>query len=158
LKNRNNIIEIKIIFNVVTLINTFYSYFFAVFFPNRVGKNLVNIPSFMVKTDSEKSIDHASTSPLGGGREGRTKRKNAKKNWFMCFISYLNNHALIDTLNICFICSFLAIFYLNPSLNDQSTCSICLFVAFLTMKKYKVYNNIMKRNKDIRKSCLICDF
>jgi len=33
----------------------------------------------MVKTDSEKSIDHASTSPLGGGREGRTKRKNAKK-------------------------------------------------------------------------------
>ncbi|KAL4461992.1 hypothetical protein ABPG74_000837 [Tetrahymena malaccensis] len=45
----------------------------------KVGKNLVNVPSFMVRTDSEKSIDFASTSPLGGGREGRTKRKNAKK-------------------------------------------------------------------------------
>lgn len=47
---------------------------------NRVGKNLVNIPSFMVRTEAEKAIDFASTSPLGSDRQGRTKRKNAKKN------------------------------------------------------------------------------
>jgi len=44
-----------------------------------VGKNLVNIPSFLVRTDMEKTIDMAPTSPFGGGRIGRTKRKNAKK-------------------------------------------------------------------------------
>jgi len=44
----------------------------------RVGKQLVNVPSFMVKVDSEKTIDYAFTSPLGGGRAGRTKRKHAK--------------------------------------------------------------------------------
>ncbi len=32
----------------------------------------------MVRTDSEKTIDTASTSPLGGGKPGRTKRKNLK--------------------------------------------------------------------------------
>ena len=41
----------------------------------RVGKNLVNVPSFMVRTDSEKAIDLAPNSAIGGGREGRTKRK-----------------------------------------------------------------------------------
>ena len=45
----------------------------------RVGKNLVSIPSFMVRTDSEKGIDSAPTSPHGGGKAGRTKRKNAKR-------------------------------------------------------------------------------
>ncbi|EGR28041.1 hypothetical protein IMG5_184430 [Ichthyophthirius multifiliis] len=45
----------------------------------RVGKNLVNVPSFMVRTDSEKLISFTSTSPFGGGREGRTKRKALKK-------------------------------------------------------------------------------
>jgi len=44
----------------------------------RVGKQLVNVPSFMVKVDSEKQIDFASTSPLGGGRPGRTKRKHLR--------------------------------------------------------------------------------
>ena len=32
----------------------------------------------MVRTDSEKTIDTAATSPLGGGRPGRTKRRNLK--------------------------------------------------------------------------------
>ena len=44
----------------------------------RVGKQLVNIPSFMVRVDSQKHIDFSLTSPLGGGRPGRVKRKNAK--------------------------------------------------------------------------------
>jgi len=33
----------------------------------------------MVRTDSEKTIDFASTSPFGGGRPGRTKRKSVKR-------------------------------------------------------------------------------
>jgi small subunit ribosomal protein S9e len=41
----------------------------------RVGKQIVNIPSFMVRTDSQKHIDFAVTSPYGGGRPGRNKRK-----------------------------------------------------------------------------------
>ena len=42
----------------------------------RVGKQIVNIPSFMVRTDSQKHIDFAVTSPYGGGRPGRNKRKS----------------------------------------------------------------------------------
>ena len=41
----------------------------------RVGKQLVDVPSFMVRLDSEKHIDFALTSPFGGGRAGRVKRK-----------------------------------------------------------------------------------
>jgi small subunit ribosomal protein S9e len=41
----------------------------------RVGKQVVNIPSFMVRVDSQKHIDFALTSPFGGGRPGRNKRK-----------------------------------------------------------------------------------
>ncbi|KAI9008058.1 40S ribosomal protein S9 [Gaertneriomyces sp. JEL0708] len=44
----------------------------------RVGKQVVNIPSFMVRLDSQKHIDFSHTSPLGGGRPGRVKRKRAK--------------------------------------------------------------------------------
>jgi len=44
----------------------------------RVGKNMVNSPSFMVRLESEKVIEFALTSPFGGGRAGRKKRKNAK--------------------------------------------------------------------------------
>ncbi|KAG2333890.1 hypothetical protein Bca52824_005070 [Brassica carinata] len=44
----------------------------------RVGKQLVNIPSFMVRLDSQKHIDFALTSPFGGGRPGRVKRRNEK--------------------------------------------------------------------------------
>lgn len=39
---------------------------------------MVNIPSFMVRVESQKHIDFANTSPLGGGRPGRVKRKNLK--------------------------------------------------------------------------------
>merc|ERR1712166_1448720 len=45
----------------------------------RVGKQIVNIPSFMVRTDSQKHIDFAVTSPFGGGRPGRNKRKAIAK-------------------------------------------------------------------------------
>jgi small subunit ribosomal protein S9e len=45
----------------------------------RVGKQIVNVPSFMVRVDSQKHIDFALNSPFGGGRPGRVKRKNAHK-------------------------------------------------------------------------------
>uniref|UniRef100_A0A0D3GTU7 RNA-binding S4 domain-containing protein n=1 Tax=Oryza barthii TaxID=65489 RepID=A0A0D3GTU7_9ORYZ len=45
----------------------------------RMGRQLVNIPSFMVRLESEKLIDFSLTSPLGGGPAGRVKRKNQKK-------------------------------------------------------------------------------
>jgi len=44
----------------------------------RVGKRLVNIPSFMVRLDSEKHIEFALTSPFGSGRPGRVKRKSLR--------------------------------------------------------------------------------
>merc|ERR1711884_853134 len=45
----------------------------------RVRKQVVNVPSFVVRLDSQKHIDFAHKSPFGGGRPGRVKRKNAKK-------------------------------------------------------------------------------
>ncbi|KAK1938447.1 putative 40S ribosomal subunit protein S9 [Babesia divergens] len=44
----------------------------------RVGKQVVDIPSFMVRVDSEKHIDFALTSPFGGGRPGRVHRKTLR--------------------------------------------------------------------------------
>eukprot|EP00296_Roombia_truncata_P000954 JP436661.1.p2 GENE.JP436661.1~~JP436661.1.p2 ORF type:complete len:199 (+),score=91.78 JP436661.1:30-626(+) len=47
----------------------------------RVGKQVVNIPSFPVRVNSQKHIDFALTSAFGAGRPGRCKRKNlAAKN------------------------------------------------------------------------------
>ncbi|CAG8520555.1 2399_t:CDS:2 [Paraglomus brasilianum] len=43
-----------------------------------VGKRIVNIPSFTVRLDSQKHIDFSQTSPYGGGRPGRVKRKRQK--------------------------------------------------------------------------------
>merc|ERR1712138_257787 len=44
----------------------------------RVGRQLVNVPSFLVRTESEKHIDFATTSPLSNsGRPGRLARKRA---------------------------------------------------------------------------------
>jgi len=45
----------------------------------RVRKQVVNIPSFVVRLDSQKHIDFSLKSPLGGGRAGRVKRKNQRK-------------------------------------------------------------------------------
>lgn len=45
-----------------------------------VRKQVVNIPSFVVRLDSQKHIDFSLKSPFGGGRPGRVKRKNLKKN------------------------------------------------------------------------------
>lgn len=45
----------------------------------RVRKQVVNIPSFVVRLDSQKHIDFSLKSPFGGGRPGRVKRKNSRK-------------------------------------------------------------------------------
>ena len=45
----------------------------------RVRKQIVNVPSFMVRLEAQKHIDFSMKSPLGGGRPGRVKRKNLKK-------------------------------------------------------------------------------
>jgi small subunit ribosomal protein S9e len=42
----------------------------------RVGKQIVDIPSFIVRVDSQKHIDFALNSPFGGGRPGRNKRRS----------------------------------------------------------------------------------
>jgi len=44
----------------------------------RVGKNMVNVPSFLVRLESEKVIEFALSSPFGAGRPGRKKRKGLK--------------------------------------------------------------------------------
>lgn len=45
----------------------------------RVRRQVVNIPSFIVRLDSQKHIDFAINSSLAGGKPGRVKRRNAKK-------------------------------------------------------------------------------
>ncbi|EFO16154.1 40S ribosomal protein S9 [Loa loa] len=45
----------------------------------RVRRQIVNVPSFIVRLDSQKHIDFSLKSPFGGGRAGRVKRRNAKK-------------------------------------------------------------------------------
>merc|ERR1712066_621163 len=45
----------------------------------RVGRQICDIPSFIVRVDSEKHIDFALTSPFGGGRPGRVRRKRGNK-------------------------------------------------------------------------------
>lgn len=44
----------------------------------RVGKQVVNVPSFVVRVDRAQFIDFATTSPLGGGRPGRVRRKKLR--------------------------------------------------------------------------------
>lgn len=48
------------------------------FIVHRVGRQVVNISSFLVRCDSEKHIDFSLTSPLGAGCPGRVKRRNMK--------------------------------------------------------------------------------
>lgn len=55
-----------------------HSHVLIIFQLNRVGRQVVNIPSFMVRVDSQKHIDFSLTSPFGGGRPGRVKRRNQK--------------------------------------------------------------------------------
>merc|ERR1711964_485407 len=42
----------------------------------RVGRQIVNVPSFMVRVESQPHIEFSLNSPFGGGRPGRVKRKN----------------------------------------------------------------------------------
>jgi len=44
----------------------------------RVGKTMVDNPSFNVRLESEKVIEFSHTSPYGAGRPGRKKRKSLK--------------------------------------------------------------------------------
>ena len=44
-----------------------------------VRKQLVNVPSYIVRLDSQKHIDFSLNSPYGGGRPGRVKRRNMRK-------------------------------------------------------------------------------
>merc|ERR1711985_173324 len=43
----------------------------------RVGRQIVNVPSFMVRVESQAHIEFALNSPFGGGKPGRVKRRNA---------------------------------------------------------------------------------
>merc|ERR1711935_902489 len=43
----------------------------------RAGRQIVNVPSFMVRVESQPHIEFATNSPFGGGRPGRVKRRNA---------------------------------------------------------------------------------
>merc|ERR1712131_114294 len=45
----------------------------------RVRKQVVNVPSYVVRLDSQKHIDFSLKSPYGGGPPGRVKRMNSKK-------------------------------------------------------------------------------
>merc|ERR1712029_531678 len=45
----------------------------------RVRKQLVNVPSFIVRVDSEKHIDYSVKSSLASGKPGRVKRRNMKR-------------------------------------------------------------------------------
>merc|ERR1712213_247795 len=45
----------------------------------RVRRQVVNVPSFVVRLDSQKHIDFSTNSPYGGGRAGRVKKQNMKK-------------------------------------------------------------------------------
>ena len=44
----------------------------------RVGRQLVDVPSFLVRVENQKLIDYSFTSPYGTGKDGRVKRKKAK--------------------------------------------------------------------------------
>jgi len=46
----------------------------------RVGSQMVNIPSFLVRVDSEKHIDFAATSPYKDGPKGRVAKKKEMAN------------------------------------------------------------------------------
>lgn len=45
----------------------------------RVGKQVVDIPSFLVRTDAQKHIGLVANSAYAGGPHGRTKRRNLKR-------------------------------------------------------------------------------
>lgn len=44
---------------------------------NSIGKQKIDIPSYIVRVDSQKHIGYLPSSTIGGtgGREGRTKRR-----------------------------------------------------------------------------------
>ena len=61
----------------LSFVNTYFNYYGGLC--NVIIFQVVNVPSFIVRLDSQKHIDFSLKSPFGGGRPGRVKRKNAKK-------------------------------------------------------------------------------
>lgn len=49
------------------------------FFSFSVRRQVVDVPSFIVRLDSQKHIDFSLQSPYGGGRPGRVKRRTLRK-------------------------------------------------------------------------------
>lgn len=45
----------------------------------KVGRQIVDVPSFMVRVDSERHIEYDPSSSLSGGKPGRVKRRNLRK-------------------------------------------------------------------------------
>ena len=43
-----------------------------------MGTKVVNVPSFLVRFDSQKHTDFALSTPFGGGRADCVKRRNMK--------------------------------------------------------------------------------
>lgn len=65
--------------HLVPFMCSFFAYLLTTFSENyRVGRQVVNVPSFMVRVDAQKHVDFSLTSPFGVGRPGRVKRKNQK--------------------------------------------------------------------------------
>ena len=53
-----------------------------------VRKQVVNIPSFIVRLDSQKHIDFALRSPLSsGGRPGNDRARDSSSSWLHCSCS-----------------------------------------------------------------------
>jgi small subunit ribosomal protein S9e len=44
----------------------------------RVGRQLVDVPSYLVRVENQKLIDFSLTSPYGSGKPGRVQRKKQK--------------------------------------------------------------------------------
>lgn len=74
LRGDNSILNICIIYYLKIQKLIFWAIFLC-----SVRKQVVNIPSFIVRLDSQKHIDFSLKSPFGGGRPGRVKRKNLRK-------------------------------------------------------------------------------
>jgi small subunit ribosomal protein S9e len=64
----------------------------------RVGKQLVDVPSFMVRVDSEKHIDFAVTSPYGQGRPVSPFRSLTDRQNLMYIFNFYRDVLLVEEL------------------------------------------------------------
>jgi len=71
--------SIILVFSFTNLRRNYFVYSeFISFCIYSVRKQLMKIPSFIVRLDSQEHIDFALRSPFAGGRAGRVKRENLK--------------------------------------------------------------------------------